>query len=90
MPFNPFMPRWHTQGTLYLHAVMIMREVRVRLSGGPVPWPLRQRRRDYALPGEGGGHPGPHEAGDRKAETVFLNVYGAPESIPRYEFRQPM
>jgi hypothetical protein len=22
-------------------------------------------------------------------ETVFLNVYGAPESIPRNEFRQP-
>jgi hypothetical protein len=25
-----------------------------------------------------------------KAEAVFLNVYGAPESIPRNEFRQPM
>ncbi len=24
------------------------------------------------------------------AEPVFLNVYGAPESIPRNEFRQPM
>ena len=23
-------------------------------------------------------------------EPVFLNVYGAPESIPRNEFRQPM
>jgi len=23
-------------------------------------------------------------------ELVFLNVYGAPESIPRNEFRQPM
>jgi hypothetical protein len=24
------------------------------------------------------------------AEPVFLNVYGAQESIPRNEFRQPM
>ncbi len=24
------------------------------------------------------------------SELVFLNVYGAPESIPRNEFRQPM
>ncbi len=24
------------------------------------------------------------------AEPVFLNVHGAPESIPRNEFRQPM
>ncbi len=24
------------------------------------------------------------------AEPVFLNVYGAPESIPKNEFRQPM
>jgi hypothetical protein len=24
------------------------------------------------------------------AEPVFLNVYGAPELIPRNEFRQPM
>jgi hypothetical protein len=24
------------------------------------------------------------------SEPVFLNVYGAQESIPRYEFRQPM
>jgi hypothetical protein len=23
-------------------------------------------------------------------ELVFLNMYGAPESIPRNEFRQPM
>ncbi len=23
-------------------------------------------------------------------ELVFLNVYGAPESIPKNEFRQPM
>jgi hypothetical protein len=23
-------------------------------------------------------------------EPVFLNMYGAPESIPRNEFRQPM
>jgi hypothetical protein len=23
-------------------------------------------------------------------ELVFLNVYGAPESIPRNEFRQPI
>jgi hypothetical protein len=26
----------------------------------------------------------------REAESVFLNVYGAQESIPRNEFRQPM
>ncbi len=30
-------------------------------------------------------------AGEREtSEPVFLNVYGAPESIPRNEFRQPM
>jgi hypothetical protein len=28
--------------------------------------------------------------GSMNAELVFLNVYGAPESIPRNEFRQPM
>jgi hypothetical protein len=27
---------------------------------------------------------------NKKTEPVFLNVYGAPESIPRNEFRQPM
>jgi hypothetical protein len=27
---------------------------------------------------------------DKKSEPVFLNVYGAQESIPRNEFRQPM
>ncbi len=27
---------------------------------------------------------------DGCTEPVFLNVYGAPESIPRNEFRQPM
>jgi hypothetical protein len=27
---------------------------------------------------------------DWSAEPVFLNVYGAQESIPRNEFRQPM
>ncbi len=26
----------------------------------------------------------------RRPEAVFLNFYGAQESIPRYEFRQPM
>jgi hypothetical protein len=26
----------------------------------------------------------------RQSEPVFLNVYGAQESIPRNEFRQPM
>jgi hypothetical protein len=26
----------------------------------------------------------------RRTEPVFLNVYGAQESIPRNEFRQPM
>jgi hypothetical protein len=26
----------------------------------------------------------------RETEHVFLNVYGAQESIPRNEFRQPM
>ncbi len=30
------------------------------------------------------------EDGGGGAEPVFLNVYGAPESIPRNEFRQPM
>jgi hypothetical protein len=29
-------------------------------------------------------------AGNLSPEPVFLNVYGAPESIPRDEFRQPM
>ncbi len=28
--------------------------------------------------------------GNKESEPVFLNVYGAPESIPRNEFRQPM
>jgi hypothetical protein len=32
--------------------------------------------------------------GDKKeeeyTEPVFLNVYGAQESIPRHQFRQPM
>ncbi len=27
---------------------------------------------------------------DFMSEPVFLNVYGAPELIPRNEFRQPM
>ncbi len=27
---------------------------------------------------------------DRNTEPVLLNVYGAPELIPRNEFRQPM
>jgi hypothetical protein len=26
----------------------------------------------------------------RRPEAVFLNFYGAPESIPRNEYRQPM
>jgi hypothetical protein len=30
------------------------------------------------------------ELAGRRTEPVFLNVYGAPESIPRNEFRQPM
>jgi hypothetical protein len=30
------------------------------------------------------------EENNRELEPVFLNVYGAPESIPRNEFRQPM
>ncbi len=29
-------------------------------------------------------------AREKAAEPVFLNVYGAPESIPKNEFRQPM
>jgi hypothetical protein len=33
------------------------------------------------------GKPGDFRAVD---EPVFLNVYGAQESIPRNEFRQPM
>ncbi len=28
--------------------------------------------------------------GKSHPEPVFLNVYGAPESIPRNEFRQPI
>ncbi len=31
-----------------------------------------------------------HEREISTAEPVFLNVYGAQESIPRNEFRQPM
>ncbi len=31
-----------------------------------------------------------HVAVSTAAEPVFLNVYGAPELIPRNEFRQPM
>jgi hypothetical protein len=30
------------------------------------------------------------QAGVMYTESVFLNVYGAHESIPRNEFRQPM
>ncbi len=34
------------------------------------------------------GRPGAFQSG--VTELVFLNVYGAPESIPRNEFHQPM
>ena len=34
-------------------------------------------------------HPHPSH-GSIRSEPVFLNVYGAQESIPRNEFRQPM
>ncbi len=33
---------------------------------------------------------GPITKEKRNTEPVFLNVYGAPELIPRNEFRQPM
>jgi hypothetical protein len=33
---------------------------------------------------------GPPLSAGCPAEPVFLNVYGAPELIPRNEFRQPM
>jgi hypothetical protein len=29
-------------------------------------------------------------AGNSNAELVFLNLYGAQESMPRLQFRQPM
>ncbi len=31
-----------------------------------------------------------YRKGYSSPELVFLNVYGAPESIPRNEYRQPM
>jgi hypothetical protein len=33
---------------------------------------------------------GHHSRGELSTEPVFLKVYGAQESIPRNEFRQPM